>query len=262
MTALPRRSALARHFTQAHCRGSILPLSDLPKAAGLPTRIAVACLVCLTSITLTACGSGSHFPTAIDRAEARPPSSGTGANDAPIISGKPLSTAVVNVPYVFRPDVHDPDGDVLVFQVARKPSWATLDPATGELSGVPPAGTTGTYTDIAISVSDGELKTSLPPFSIKVTTSSATGSTSSAALSWSAPTQNEDGSPLTDLAGYRIHYGTSASDLNKRVEVGNPATTSARVQNLTPGTWFFAISAYTHNDAESSHSAVVSKVIG
>jgi hypothetical protein len=239
-----------------------LPIRSLNRAAGHSARTAVTCLVCFTSITLTACGNGSRFPSIVDRADASPPSAGTGANDAPVIKGKPLSTAVVNVPYVFRPDVHDPDGDVLVFQVARKPSWATLDPATGELSGVPPAGTTGTYTDIAISVSDGELKTSLPPFSIKLTTSSATGSTSSAALSWSAPTQNEDGSPLTDLAGYRIHYGTSASDLNKRVEVGNPATTSARVQNLTPGTWFFAISAYTHNGAESSRSGVVSKVIG
>ena len=95
-----------------------------------------------------------------------------------------------------------------------------------------------------------------------MTTSSATGSTSSAALSWSAPTQNEDGSPLTDLAGYRIHYGTSASDLGKRIEVGNPATTSTVVQSLTPGTWFFSISAYTQTGVESSRSQVASKAIG
>jgi Putative Ig domain len=239
-----------------------LPISSLNKAAGHSARTAVACLAFFTSITLTACGSGSRFPSVVDRADASPPSSGTSGNDAPTISGKPQSTALVNVPYVFRPDVHDPDGDVLVFQVTRKPSWATFDPATGELSGVPPASTTGTYTDIAIVVSDGELKTSLPRFSIKLTTSSATGSTSSASLSWSAPTQNEDGSPLTDLAGYRIHYGTSASDLNQRIEIDNPATTSKVVQSLTPGTWFFAISAYTHDGAESSRSAVVSKVIG
>ncbi|HEX7041604.1 MAG TPA: fibronectin type III domain-containing protein [Trueperaceae bacterium] len=28
-------------------------------------------------------------------------------------------------------------------------------------------------------------------------------------LTWTAPTQNTDGSPLTDLVGYRIYYGTS-----------------------------------------------------
>jgi Putative Ig domain len=238
-----------------------LPFSSHLVAAGHHARIAVACLVFFSSIMLTACGGGAHLPSAIDRAEAGQTGSGTSANDAPIISGKPLPTAIVNVPYVFRPNVHDPDGDVLVFQVTRKPSWATFDPATGELSGVPAAGTTGTYTDIVIVVSDGDLKTTLPPFSIKVTTSSATGS-ASASLSWSAPTQNEDGSPLTNLAGYRVHYGTSASDLDQRIDVGNPATTSTVVQNLTPGTWFFAISAYTHDGAESSRSAVVSKVIG
>ena len=202
------------------------------------------------------------FTSATDLVEASPPASGTGANDAPVISGKPHPTAVVNVPYSFRPDVHDPNGDVLVFQVARKPAWATFDPATGDCSGTPPAGTTGTYTDIAILVSDGDLTTALPPFSIEVTTSSATGSTSSASLSWSTPTQNEDGTPLTDLAGYRIYYGTSAGDLSRRVVVDNPAATSKVVQHLRQGTWFFAISAYTQTGVESSRSQVVSKVIG
>jgi len=239
-----------------------LPISSLNKAAGHPARIAVACLVCCTSITLTACGGGSHFTSAADRVETGPPSSGTGANDAPVISGKPHPTAVVNVPYSFRPDVHDPDGDVLVFQVSRKPAWAAFNPATGELSGTPSAGTTGTYTDITIFVSDGELKTALAPFTIEVTKSPATGSTASASLAWSAPTENEDGSPLTDLAGYRVYYGTSASDLSKRIDVGNPATTSTVVQNLTPGTWFFAISAYTQTGVESTRSQVASKVIG
>jgi Putative Ig domain len=239
-----------------------LPISSLTRAAGHSARLAVACLVLCTSITLTACGGGSHFSSTADRVEVNPPASGSGANDAPVISGKPHPTAVVNVPYSFRPDVHDPDGDVLVFQITRKPAWATFDPATGQLSGTPPAGTTGTYGDITIFVSDGALKTALPPFSIEVTNSPATGSTSTASLSWSAPTRNEDGSPLTDLAGYRIHYGTSASDLGQRIDVGDPATTSAVVQNLTPGTWFFAISAYTQAGVESSHSQVASKVIG
>jgi len=243
-----------------------LPISSLNKAIGHHARSAVACLVCLSSIALTACGGGSRFPSAVDRADASPSISGTGtgtgANDAPVISGKPLTTAVVNVPYVFRPDVHDPDGDVLVFEITSAPAWAAFNPATGQLAGTPPAGTTGTYNGIVISVSDGALKTALPSFSIKVTESSATGSRSSVTLSWSAPTQNEDGSPLTDLAGYRVHYGTSASSLGKQVEVRDPATTRAVVQNLARGTWYFAISAYTQTGTESSRSNVVSKVIG
>jgi len=71
-----------------------------------------------------------------------------------------------------------------------------------------------------------------------------------------------DGSPLTDLAGYRVHYGTSSSDLNRQATVGNPAATNTVIQNLTPGTWHFAISAYTQNGVESAMSAIVSKVIG
>ena len=184
-----------------------------------------------------------------------------GSGSAPIAENLEIST-YRNVSVGGALKATDPDGDVLVFQVSRKPAWAAFNPATGELSGTPSAGTTGTYTDITIFVSDGELKTALAPFTIEVTKSPATGSTASASLAWSAPTENEDGSPLTDLAGYRIYYGTSASDLSKRVDVGNPATTSTVVQNLTPGTWYFAISAYTQTGVESSHSQVASKVIG
>jgi hypothetical protein len=239
-----------------------LPISSLSKAAGPIARAAATCLVCFTTITLTACGKGSHFPSAVDRADASAFTPGTGANDAPSISGKPLTNAVVSVPYVFRPDVHDPDGDVLVFEVAGKPSWATFDPATGELAGTPLADTTGTYTGIVIFVTDGELKTALPSFSITVMKSTATGTTSSASLSWATPTQNVDGSPLTDLAGYRVHYGTSSSALNRQVTIGDPAATNTVIQNLAPGTWHFAISAYTKNGVESDMSPIVSKVIG
>lgn len=238
-----------------------MSISSPTRVAGHHARSAVACLIFITSITLSACGGGSGSPSSIDRAAASPSISAPDANDAPVISGKPLPTAAVNVPYTFRPDVHDPDGDVLIFEVARKPSWATFNPATGELSGTPHAGATGTYADIVIFVSDGELKTALPPFTIKVTESSATGSTSSAALAWSAPTQNQDGSPLTNLAGYRVHYGNSASNLSRRITIDDPTATSTVVQTLTPGTWYFAISAYTHVGAESSISNVVSKAI-
>ena len=237
-----------------------MPISSLTQAAGLSARCAATCLVCFITIALTACRSESRVPSATDHGDAGTP--GTGANDAPIISGKPLTTAVASIPYVFQPEVHDPDGDVLVFEVAGKPAWATFDPATGVLSGTPPAGTTGTYSGIVIFVSDGELKTALPSFSIKVTKSTATATTSSASLSWATPTQNVDGSPLTDLAGYRVYYGTSSSDLNKQIEIGNPTATSTVIQNLTQGTWHFSISAYTKNGIESARSRIVSKVIG
>jgi hypothetical protein len=94
--------------------------------------------------------------------------------------------------------------------------------------------------------------------------SAAAGSASAAGtadLSWSAPTTNTDGSPLTDLAGYRIYYGTSPTALNKSVDVPAVSTTNYVISGLPQGTWYFAVEAYTNNGLESSLSQVVDKTI-
>lgn len=61
-----------------------------------------------------------------------------------------------------------------------------------------------------------------------------------AKLDWSTPTQNTDGSALTDLVGFRIVYGQSPSTLNGSVQVG-PSVNSYTVTGLTPGAWYFAV---------------------
>lgn len=81
-----------------------------------------------------------------------------------------------------------------------------------------------------------------------------------ACLSWTPPTQNTDGTPLTDLAGYRIVYGTSATTLTQVVQVANAGITAYNLTGLTPATYFFAVRAYTPT-AESANSNVVSKTI-
>lgn len=83
----------------------------------------------------------------------------------------------------------------------------------------------------------------------------------SATLSWQAPTTNSNGTALTDLAGYHIHYGTSASSLNQTIDVPNPGTSTYTVTGLTAGTWYFAITAYTTSGLESSLSNEGSKTI-
>jgi Fibronectin type III domain len=83
----------------------------------------------------------------------------------------------------------------------------------------------------------------------------------SASLSWSAVNQDADGVPLKDLAGYKIYYGTSPRDLQKVVVVADPHQTSYRVGQLTPGTWYFSVVAYTKAGAEGSASNVTSKTI-
>jgi hypothetical protein len=180
-----------------------------------------------------------------------------GANRSPTISGTPTTSVTVGQSYSFQPTASDPDGDALSYSIANKPDWAAFNGSTGRLSGSPTSGDVGTYSGITITVSDGTASSALPAFSITV----ADAQTGSATLSWSAPTLNEDGSPLTNLKGYRIYYGTSSTNLGNVLEVPTPGTTTAVVENLSPATWYFALKAYNTSNVESGFSNVASKTI-
>lgn len=97
------------------------------------------------------------------------------------------------------------------------------------------------------------------------TPGTATGPTDgdgTATVSWIAPTQNADGSKITDLAGYMIYYGTSPDNLAESVEVKGPRTTSYTVKNLKSGTtYYFNIVAFTARGIRGSASPTVSKAI-
>lgn len=82
--------------------------------------------------------------------------------------------------------------------------------------------------------------------------------TGSSTLNWIPPTQNTDGSPLVNLAGYRISYGTSPTALTQSIQVATPGATSYVVPNLTAGTWYFTIRSYTTTGVESDPSNVTS----
>ncbi|MGH8227125.1 MAG: fibronectin type III domain-containing protein [Steroidobacteraceae bacterium] len=86
-------------------------------------------------------------------------------------------------------------------------------------------------------------------------------STGDAKLTWSAPTTNSNGTALTDLAGYDIHYGTNYGSLTNVVDVSSASAVSYTVTGLTSGTWYFAISAYTNTGLQSALSNVGSKTI-
>jgi hypothetical protein len=86
--------------------------------------------------------------------------------------------------------------------------------------------------------------------------------TGSATLSWTAPTENTDGTPLTDLSGYTIYYGSSASALTNTVQVTDPSTTSGVVSNLSAGTtYYFAVAANASDGTQSALSSVASEAI-
>jgi Putative Ig domain len=178
-------------------------------------------------------------------------------NRAPVIGGNAPQSVLVDRPYDFRPTASDPDGDTLGFTILNKPSWASFDAATGRLWGTPDAADAGSWSGIRITVSDGTASASLASFTI-VVEQVALGSVT---LSWTPPTQNEDGSPLTNLRGFRIYYGISAADLATMVEIPNAGVTTAVVENLVPGTWYFGVKAYTTEGVASSFSNVANKQI-
>ena len=186
-----------------------------------------------------------------------PPTNPT-TNRAPTISGTPVTTAKVSVPYSFQPRASDPDGDRLTFEIRSKPDWATFSSSTGRLEGTPPAGSTGTFTGVQIIVSDGSSSTALNPFSISVVEPTV----GSAELVWDPPMSNVDGSPLTDLAGYVIRYGRSATALDRSIRIDNPGTSVYVVDNLVEGTWYFSLSAVNAAGEESRPTGYVTTTIG
>ncbi|MGQ0836340.1 MAG: hypothetical protein ACT4O5_15750 [Gammaproteobacteria bacterium] len=89
--------------------------------------------------------------------------------------------------------------------------------------------------------------------------------TGSATIRWTPPGQNTDGSTLTNLAGYRISYGTSPTALTQAIEVANqPPATSSRASPLVLGTLPSALTAARARKARTpmSHRRPYSREIG
>jgi hypothetical protein len=81
--------------------------------------------------------------------------------------------------------------------------------------------------------------------------------TKSASLSWTAPTQNTNGTALTNLVGYNIYYGTSSSAMTNRININTVGILSYVIENLSSGSWYFALTAVNSAGAESLLSSTV-----
>jgi hypothetical protein len=173
------------------------------------------------------------------------------------ISGAPATSVAVNGNYAFTPVTTNGAGTTVAFSIQGKPGWATFNTVNGSLTGVPT--TAGVFPDIVISASDGASSAALPGFSITV--AAASGSTV-ATLAWSAPTLNDDGTPLTDLVGYHVYVGPDASHLTSQVNIATAATTNYSISGLVSGTtYYFAVTAVNSAGQESALSNVASQVI-
>jgi hypothetical protein len=183
-------------------------------------------------------------------------STATSTSDKPSISGTPPTSVTAGSTYKFQPSARDPDGKTLSFSVQHKPAWATFSIATGLLEGTPGSTQTGAYDDVIISASNGQYSSALPAFDVTVAGSES--STASAVIEWVPPTENTNGTALTDLAGVRIYYGTSAASLSHMVQISSKTETSYKIGNLSAGTWYFGGVSYTTTGAQSAMSRVVS----
>jgi len=85
--------------------------------------------------------------------------------------------------------------------------------------------------------------------------------TGAATLNWSAPTTDADGSSLDDLAGYRVFYGQQLGQYNQSLVINNPTVTTAVIDNLTSGTWFFQVAGFDDAGNQSELSNAASKTI-
>jgi hypothetical protein len=201
-------------------------------------------------------GGGSSSTAGTTSATSTGSDSSTGA---PAISGTPQTAVAAGQAYSFHPSVTDPGGATLGFSITNKPSWATFSTSTGQLTGTPTAGDVANYANIVIAVSNANGTASLGPFSIAVTAGAPASGT--ATLAWNAPTQNTDGTALTDLAGFTIFYGTNSAALTQTVYVPGATSTSYVIANLSAGTYYFAVAANASDGTQSAPSSIGSKTI-
>jgi hypothetical protein len=129
---------------------------------------------------------------------------------------------------------------------ASTPPQAATPPQT---SATPPATSAGGGTPAGSSSSGSS--SSNPP----------TASIGSVTLNWLPPTENVDGTPLTNLAGYNIHYGTASGNYTQTIAVSNPGIATYVVSDLTPGTYYFSVAAVNSQGTESPLSAEVSTTV-
>jgi hypothetical protein len=121
--------------------------------------------------------------------------------------------------------------------------------ACGDGVGVSPASATATAAGVPVAS---------PPAAPAPPASPTTGS---ASLSWTAPTENTNGTPLTNLAGYHIYYGTSVGAWTSTITILDATETSYIVDGLAPGTYYFAVVAFNTDGDDSPQSNVGTKTI-
>ena len=178
-------------------------------------------------------------------------------NVAPGIVVDASSPAHAGVRYELQPAVSNLENEQLTFSAENLPSWASLDAASGKITGTPQTTDIGEHEDIVIKVADAAHRAATMPFTISVIGSGE----GVARIDWQRPTWKVDGSTLDDLAGYRICYGRDPDDLDHSVFIPDPSQTSYEFSTLDAGVWYFAVISVNANGLEGPSSGTARKVI-
>lgn len=88
-----------------------------------------------------------------------------------------------------------------------------------------------------------------------------TASNGAVTLQWTPPTENTNGSALTNLSGYNIHYGTASGDYTQTISVSNAGIATYVVDDLGPGTYYFSVGAVNSKGTESPLSSEVAATV-
>jgi hypothetical protein len=86
----------------------------------------------------------------------------------------------------------------------------------------------------------------------------SSGAPGTVTLSWDPPIENTNGTALTNLAGFYIHYGTQSGNYSNTIQIANPGVTRYVVDQLAPGTYYFVVTAYSAAGEDSANSSQVS----
>jgi hypothetical protein len=90
-----------------------------------------------------------------------------------------------------------------------------------------------------------------------------TTATGTVTVRWTPPTTNVDGSPLTDLVGYKIYRSNTIATVPSGVVilVNDPAASSFVITGLSTGPYHFGMKAVNAAGVESLMSATVSRSV-
>lgn len=115
-------------------------------------------------------------------------------------------------------------------------------------------GTEYRYYIVAI---DATGNTSAPSSTVAATPMTPTPISRTATLTWTMPTENENGMDFVDLEGFTVHWGTSSDNYSQHINVGK--ATEYTIELPGPGTYFFSLSTRANSGLESRRSEPVSK---